>query len=247
MILLNPAHGVKNTWLNSNKEEQTRIISQAWKTKGKREFIGREGKLRRWRWSLQHHRMTNLTACNKGALVHRRKKRRRPSHDLPIFQTQTESFKTIKAFPGSSYFSVSVQIHRGYIKQMQWRGEMLLEVQGWGGRGWTSLNRLHSGGWSTSIRLIPMQPAASLPQTAGREEQRGRKRGQQQNRGGCRGKDRKRERKLGPKASKVAKGEKWRSNAVNASTRALNKASYGPASYSVNLRILAPKEWRQLF
>lgn len=33
MILLNPAHGVKNTWLNSNKEGQTRIISQAWKTK----------------------------------------------------------------------------------------------------------------------------------------------------------------------------------------------------------------------
>lgn len=61
-----------------------------------------------------------------------------------------------------------------------------------------------------------------------------------------------RRKKLGPKASKVAKGEKWRSNTVNASLRVLNTTSHGPVGYSADLlrsalRIPAPKEWRKIF
>lgn len=72
--------------------------------------------------------------------------------------------------------------------------------------------------------LIPMQPAASLPQTKGREETESEEEGQQQKDGERAEREttemkksaHHRERKRGPKASKVAKGEKWRSDTVNA-------------------------------
>lgn len=86
--------------------------------------------------------------------------------------------------------------------------------------GLTSLNRPHSGGGQLVWGPIPMQPAASLPQTEGREETESEEEGQQQkDREGAqrettemekkkRESAHNRERMLGPKASKVAKGEK---------------------------------------
>lgn len=82
----------------------------------------------------------------------------------------------------------------------------------------TSLNRPHSGGGQLVWGPIPMQPAASLPQTEGREETESEEEGQQQkDREGARRETTEMEKKksalngermLGPKASKVAKGEK---------------------------------------
>lgn len=71
-------------------------------------------------------------------------------------------------------------------------------------------------GWATCMGPIPMQPAASLPQTEGREETESEEEGQQQkDREGARRETTEMkksahngERKLGPKASKVAMGEK---------------------------------------
>lgn len=145
----------------------------------------------------------------------------------------------------SSHSSMIIQSHCGYIKQTHWRVEMAE------GRvfGFDQPEQTSQWGWATCMGPIPMQPAASLPQTEGwvcacvRGEW-GRGAAAERQRGGSEGnywdeqKKKKRahnrERKLGPKASKVAKGKKWRSNTVNATARVLNKASYGPAGYTVD-------------
>lgn len=89
-----------------------------------------------------------------------------------------------------------------------------------GSLGLTSLNRSHSGGGQLVWGPIPMQPAASLPQTArGGKRQGARKRDSRKTErrlGGETemGRERKKKsshngrRMLGPKASKVAMGEK---------------------------------------
>ena len=116
-----------------------------------------------------------------------------------------------------------------------------------------------------------MQPAASLPQTEGREETErkwGRGTAAERQRGGSEGKrqrwkknrEKKKERahthttgreSWGPKASKVAKGEKWRSDTVNATAKKLlNKAPPRSSGYSVvdgAPRGTAAKELRQIF
>lgn len=248
MILLNPAHGVKNTWLNSNKEEQTRIISQAWKTKGKREFIGREGKLRRWRWSSQSHRMTNMTACNKGALVHGKKKEDvRPATRPSFKQSPSKLSKApqllllLRERPNSLWIHQTDAVKgRNGVGGGRARGAGV-------GPAWTDFpvggGRLLYGWFPCSQQLHFHKLRGGKSRAGGRGDSRKTERGLRR--------EWQKERKLGPKASKVAKGEKWRSNTVNASTRGLNKASYGPASYSDLLpsatRILAPKEWRQIF
>lgn len=139
-----------------------------------------------------------------------------------------------------------------------WKGWWEL-VRGWGRRLWLDqLEQTLQWGWRTSIELVPMQPGAPLPQTTGREEQRVRKSSRKTRREGERGMTEIEKKKKtqttegkswGPKASKVAKGEKWRSNTVNAPLRVLNKASHGPVGNSADqlcsaLRIPAPKRMK---
>lgn len=205
MILLNPAHRVKNTWLNSNKEEQTRIISQAWKTKGKREFIGREGKLRRWRRSLQRHKMTNLTACNKGASVHRKKKKKedvRPT-TCPSFKHKQSPSKLSKpslappTSPWASKFTVDTSNRCSQGEKCCWR----CKGEGAGvGPAWTDFT---VGGGRLLYSWFPCSQQLHFHKLWGGKSREGGRGGQQQNRGGCGGSERERKReKAGPQSIK---------------------------------------------
>lgn len=89
-------------------------------------------------------------------------------------------------------------------------------------------------GWATCMGAIPMQPAASLPQAKGREGTEGQ--WQKDREGAPRGDDRDEKtphttggESGGPWASKVATGEKWRSNTVNVAAKVLNEAPCGLA------------------
>lgn len=60
---------------------------------------------------------------------------------------------------------------------------VVVVLEGWevgGTWGLTSLNRPSQWGWATCMGPIPMQPAASLPQSEGREETESEAEGQRQ-------------------------------------------------------------------
>lgn len=89
-------------------------------------------------------------------------------------------------------------------------------------------------GWATCMGAIVMEAATSLPQAKGREGTEGQ--WQKDREGAPRGDGRDEKpphttgaESGGPWASKVATGEKWRSNTVNAAAKVLNEAPCGPA------------------